>query len=191
MMSSGRDELCGGAGAGGERGRRPHRTPPSAAVEAEMRLYLDKLREIVPHIPRNRKVTRLELIQHVIDYICDLQHALEDHPGLKDEHAARLLTPPTSPHQLSPMAPHLMPPTQPLHAHLAPSPHHMLPLPSHAHLAPSDHAAHMPPMAGLGARQPLGVLSTANTLQAMPMRRDVTKTTSRVTTISHTLPGST
>ncbi|XP_069969959.1 uncharacterized protein [Penaeus vannamei] len=187
MMSSGRDELCGGAG--GERGRRPHRTPPSAAVEAEMRLYLDKLREIVPHIPRNRKVTRLELIQHVIDYICDLQHALEDHPGLKDEHAARLLTPPTSPHQLSPMAPHLMPPAPPLHAHLAASPHHMLPSP--AHLAPAEHSAHLPPMAGLGARQPLGVLSTANTLQAMPMRRDVTKTTSRVTTISHTLPGST
>ncbi|ROT68554.1 hypothetical protein C7M84_013286 [Penaeus vannamei] len=142
MMSSGRDDLCGGAGGSG--GGAPHRTPPSAAVEAEMRLYLDKLREIVPHIPRNRKVTRLELIQHVIDYICDLQHALEDHPGLKDEHAGPgLLTPPhLRPHQLSPMAPHLMPPAPPLHAHLAASPHHMLPSPPTSR--PAEHSAHLP-----------------------------------------------
>ncbi|XP_064117486.1 protein extra-macrochaetae-like isoform X2 [Macrobrachium nipponense] len=157
----------GGVGVGGggmgvnERGRRSHRHPPSGEVEAEMRLYLDKLREIVPHIPRNRKVTRLELIQHVIDYICDLQHALEDHPGLKDEPTARLLTPP-----MSPMSAHgLLPPT----------PH-----------------PNLPPMPSLNPnRQPLGVLSTPNTLQT-PNRRDVTKTTSRLTSpIPHTLPGST
>lgn len=163
----------GGGGGFGERGRRPHRHPGSAEVEAEMRLYLDKLREIVPHIPKNRKVTRLELIQHVIDYICDLQHALEDHPGLKDEPTARLLTPPTSPnhplHTITP--PHGFSNAMNLqHLH---NPHH--------HLSPASSTT----------RQPLGVLSMTNTLQTPSTRRDVTKTTSRLNgSISHTLPGS-
>ncbi|KAK8745676.1 hypothetical protein OTU49_000315 [Cherax quadricarinatus] len=160
-----------GGGGASERGRRPQRHPPSAEVEAEMRLYLDKLREIVPHIPKNRKVTRLELIQHVIDYICDLQHALEDHPGLKDDPAAaRFLTPPTSPHHLH---------------HLAGAHHHPLPSPASPH--------HLSPLSALAAtRQPLGVISTTNILQTAAMRRDVTKTSSRLNgPISHTLPGST
>ncbi|KAG0728980.1 Protein extra-macrochaetae [Chionoecetes opilio] len=190
-MNSPRDEFGamggarggGAAGGGGggfsERGRRPHRHPPSAEVEAEMRLYLDKLREIVPHIPKNRKVTRLELIQHVIDYICDLQHALEDHPGLKDEPTARLLTPPTSPlhHQ---------------HLHTTTPPHGFSNSMSPHHLYNSLHHS-LSPTSSLGAatRQPLGVLSMTNTLQTPSTRRDVTKTTSRLNgSISHTLPGS-
>ncbi|XP_045621094.1 uncharacterized protein [Procambarus clarkii] len=179
MMGAARDDLgaMGGGGGGGvgDRGRRPHRHPPSAEVEAEMRLYLDKLREIVPHIPKNRKVTRLELIQHVIDYICDLQHALEDHPGLKDEPGARFLTPPTSPHHLQ----------QQLQQHLQHTPPHVLPHPTASHL--------LSPLSPLGSsRQPLGVLSATNTLQTSTMRRDVTKTSSRMNgPISHTLPGST
>ncbi|XP_071551246.1 uncharacterized protein [Panulirus ornatus] len=44
---------------------------------AEMRLYLDKLKDLVPLCPKNRKVTKLELIQHVIDYISDLQDTLQ------------------------------------------------------------------------------------------------------------------
>ncbi|XP_053635405.1 uncharacterized protein [Cherax quadricarinatus] len=44
---------------------------------AEMRLYLDKLKDLVPLCPKNRKVTKLELIQHVIDYIGDLQDTLQ------------------------------------------------------------------------------------------------------------------
>ncbi|XP_014663028.1 PREDICTED: DNA-binding protein inhibitor ID-2-like [Priapulus caudatus] len=43
------------------------------------------LREIVPTIPRDRKLSKVEILQHVIDYIVDLQLALEGHP---------LLTPP-------------------------------------------------------------------------------------------------
>lgn len=142
-----------------------------------MRLYLDKLREIVPHIPKNRKVTRLELIQHVIDYICDLQHALEDHPGLKDEPTARLLTPPTSPHSL------------PFHGT---SPTHGLANPTMPHQYHTHNHRRLSPVSPLGAtRQPLGVLSMTNTLQTPTTRRDVTKTTSRLNgSISHTLPGS-
>lgn len=43
----------------------------------EMRRYLNKLKDLVPHCPKNRKVTKLELIQHVIDYISDLQDTLQ------------------------------------------------------------------------------------------------------------------
>lgn len=43
----------------------------------EMRLYLNKLKDLVPQCPKNRKVTKLELIQHVIDYISDLQDTLQ------------------------------------------------------------------------------------------------------------------
>lgn len=36
-----------------------------------------KLMELVPSIPQNRKVSKMEILQHVIDYIFDLQIALE------------------------------------------------------------------------------------------------------------------
>lgn len=45
--------------------------------QVEIQMYLSKLKELVPHMPRHRKVSKLEVIQHVIDYICDLQTALE------------------------------------------------------------------------------------------------------------------
>lgn len=43
----------------------------------EMRRYMDKLKDLVPQCPKNRKVSKLELIQHVIDYISDLQDTLQ------------------------------------------------------------------------------------------------------------------
>lgn len=61
----------------------PSTTTAEGDTEAEIRLYLDKLKEIVPKCPKHRKVSRLELIQHVIDYICDLQQALEERAGLR------------------------------------------------------------------------------------------------------------
>ncbi|GIY46791.1 BHLH domain-containing protein [Caerostris darwini] len=45
----------------------------------EIQALLAKLRELVPNVPRNRKVSKLETIQYVIDYIVDLQIALETH----------------------------------------------------------------------------------------------------------------
>ncbi|PIK42100.1 Id [Apostichopus japonicus] len=42
----------------------------------------EKLIEIVPTIPRDRKVSRVEILQHVIDYIQDLQIAL-DHQNIR------------------------------------------------------------------------------------------------------------
>lgn len=45
-------------------------------------MYLSKLKELVPCIPKNRRLSKLEVIQHVIDYIGDLQFALETHPSV-------------------------------------------------------------------------------------------------------------
>lgn len=51
--------------------------PRGAENTPEMRLYLEKLMHLVPRCPKNGSVTKLELIQHVIDYIGDLQDTLE------------------------------------------------------------------------------------------------------------------
>ncbi|KPM11753.1 hypothetical protein QR98_0103280 [Sarcoptes scabiei] len=48
--------------------------------QQEMQLLLAKLKQLVPGIPKNRRLSKLEIIQHVIDYIFDLQMALESHP---------------------------------------------------------------------------------------------------------------
>lgn len=56
---------------------------PGSPAHEEIRLYLDKLREMVPHAPSQGKLPRKQLIQHVIDHICGLQQALDNHPGLR------------------------------------------------------------------------------------------------------------
>lgn len=40
-------------------------------------MYLERLQNLVPMCPKDRPVTKLELIQSVIDYIYDLEDALE------------------------------------------------------------------------------------------------------------------
>jgi hypothetical protein len=57
-----------------------HHPHPKEAVSEEMQMYLNKLKELVPFIPRDKKISKLEIIENVIDYICDLQLALEVHP---------------------------------------------------------------------------------------------------------------
>ncbi|XP_011635270.1 protein extra-macrochaetae-like [Pogonomyrmex barbatus] len=44
----------------------------------EIAAYLMKLRSLVPDMPRKRKLSKLEVIQRVIEYICYLQTALEE-----------------------------------------------------------------------------------------------------------------
>lgn len=44
----------------------------------EIAAYLSKLRSLVPDMPRKRKLSKLEVIQRVIEYICDLQTTLEE-----------------------------------------------------------------------------------------------------------------
>ena len=40
--------------------------------------YLNKLQQMVPFCPKNRPVSKLKLIQSVIDYIYDLQQVLQE-----------------------------------------------------------------------------------------------------------------
>lgn len=53
----------------------------AALVAEEMQELLTKLKDIVPYMPRNKKLSKLEIIQYVIDYIYDLETTLEHHPA--------------------------------------------------------------------------------------------------------------
>lgn len=69
-----------------------HPTHRGDGENAEMKMYLSKLKDLVPFMPKNRKLSKLEIIQHVIDYICDLQTELETHPEMGNFDAAAALT---------------------------------------------------------------------------------------------------
>lgn len=56
----------------------------------EIQMYLSKLKDLVPFMPKNKKLSKLEVIQYVIDYICDLQYALETHPSVNNLNTAEL-----------------------------------------------------------------------------------------------------
>ncbi|XP_062863052.1 DNA-binding protein inhibitor ID-2a [Trichomycterus rosablanca] len=48
-----------------------------------------KLKELVPSIPQNKHVSKMEILQHVIDYILDLQIALDSHSAISNLHHPR------------------------------------------------------------------------------------------------------
>ncbi|XP_049860369.1 protein extra-macrochaetae-like [Schistocerca gregaria] len=72
--------------------------PAAAQRRREVQLYLAKLRRLLPagRAPRRRRLSRLQVIHHVIDYICDLQHALLRHPAVASS-AHVPCAPPTPP----------------------------------------------------------------------------------------------
>ncbi|XP_042866733.1 protein extra-macrochaetae-like [Penaeus japonicus] len=53
-------------------------------------LYLERLQHLVPQCPKDRPVTKLELIQSVIDYIYDLEDALE--PETSDDESSEAVS---------------------------------------------------------------------------------------------------
>lgn len=57
----------------------------------EIQKMLTKLRGLIPGIPPNRKMTKLEIMQHVIDYISDLETVLQEN-GANPEELARIQT---------------------------------------------------------------------------------------------------
>ncbi|KAG7161479.1 DNA-binding protein inhibitor ID-2-A-like [Homarus americanus] len=60
--------------------RSPRGQPEVRQERQEIREYLEKLRQLVPACPKAGKVSRLAVIQHVIDYIVELQDTLVHHP---------------------------------------------------------------------------------------------------------------
>ncbi|CAG9761431.1 unnamed protein product [Ceutorhynchus assimilis] len=70
----------------------------------EIQMYLSKLKDLVPFMPKNRKLSKLEVIQHVIDYICDLQCAL-DQPTVNTFDAQTVLSQKKSQTAVSPRQP--------------------------------------------------------------------------------------
>ena len=51
-------------------------------TEAEMQACFTKLKDLVPTVPLDKKISRVALLQHVIDYILDLETTLEFHPAV-------------------------------------------------------------------------------------------------------------
>lgn len=56
--------------------------PAALCLQCDMNDCYSRLRKLVPTIPPNKRVSKVEILQHVIDYILDLQLALETHPAL-------------------------------------------------------------------------------------------------------------
>jgi DNA-binding protein inhibitor ID len=93
---------------------------------AEVQMYISKLKDLVPFMPKNRKLSKLEVIQNVIQYICDLQTALDSHPAVNDFDAAAVLAQ-AHLEQISPR--------QPLH--VRPSPNTILPSSNNSSTSPT------------------------------------------------------
>jgi DNA-binding protein inhibitor ID, other len=85
---------------------------------AEIQMYISKLKDLVPFMPKNRKISKLEVITNVIQYICDLQTALDSDPAVNEFDAAAVLA--SQNHLLEQVSPR-----QPLH--VRPSPNTILP----------------------------------------------------------------
>jgi DNA-binding protein inhibitor ID len=79
--------------------------PKKDIENEEIQMYLSKLKDLVPFMPKNRKLSKLEVIQYVIDYICDLQSALETHPAVSTFDAAAALGQKKSQEAISPRQP--------------------------------------------------------------------------------------
>lgn len=53
---------------------------PRENGDAEMQACFSKLKELVPTVPVDKKLSKCALLQHVIDYILDLELTLETGP---------------------------------------------------------------------------------------------------------------
>ncbi|MEQ2178656.1 hypothetical protein GOODEAATRI_016389, partial [Goodea atripinnis] len=65
-------------------------------LQYDMNDCYSRLKRLVPTIPQDKKVSKVEILQHVIDYILDLQLALETHPSLQKQQPQRTCPPAAS-----------------------------------------------------------------------------------------------
>lgn len=91
VCSTGASVTAIGSNNSGRISRRSHGISEVGGENAEMKMYLTKLKDLVPFMPKNRKLSKLQIIQYVIDYICDLQSELETHPAINSFDAAAAL----------------------------------------------------------------------------------------------------
>lgn len=63
-------------------------------LQYDMNDCYTRLKRLVPTIPQDKKVSKVEILQHVIDYILDLQLALETHPSLQKTQPSGTSCPP-------------------------------------------------------------------------------------------------
>lgn len=68
-----------GSSTGAVTGGRVNRNKRGDLEDEKIQKYLSKLKDLVPLIPKDKRISRLEVIHHVIDYICDLEDMLENH----------------------------------------------------------------------------------------------------------------
>lgn len=68
-----------GGSTGAVAGGRVNRNKRGDLEDEKIQKYLSKLKDLVPLIPKDKRISRLEVIHHVIDYICDLEDMLENH----------------------------------------------------------------------------------------------------------------
>lgn len=78
--SSNNNNIMNGTGpVSGGRVQQQHPRKRSDMEDEKIQKYLSKLKDLVPLIPKDKRISRLEVIHHVIDYICDLEDMLENH----------------------------------------------------------------------------------------------------------------
>ncbi|KAM4568425.1 DNA-binding protein inhibitor ID-4 isoform 1-T2 [Fundulus diaphanus] len=65
-------------------------------LQYDMNDCYSRLKRLVPTIPQDKKVSKVEILQHVIDYILDLQLALETHPSLQKQQQPQRTCPPAA-----------------------------------------------------------------------------------------------
>ncbi|XP_062835225.1 DNA-binding protein inhibitor ID-1 [Anolis carolinensis] len=63
----------------------------AASLLMDMKGCYSRLAALVPTLPRHRRVSKVEILQHVIDYIWDLQLELQDEPTTADGEPAGAL----------------------------------------------------------------------------------------------------
>lgn len=66
-------------------------------LQYDMNDCYSRLKRLVPTIPQDKKVSKVEILQHVIDYILDLQLALETHPSLHKQQTGTYPPPASNP----------------------------------------------------------------------------------------------
>jgi len=76
IESSGSNAYLGGVRGGNGKVHKAKSFVKKEENSEEIKAYLNKLQEIVPFMPKNKRLSKVEVISNVIDYIRDLRETL-------------------------------------------------------------------------------------------------------------------